>query len=342
VSASGVRTTLSRPAKGGLFALAVAAAVLIVVLGWYLWPFAELERPDVYAVTGPQPGDLSANLDLLDNVRNYGIDLDIEYRFRTNSLGFRGPEPPPDPTPTVLVLGDSFAFGMGVSEGETFPDVLRKTLREALPGVAVLNAAVPGYTIADQNEQFQDRLSKLRPKYVIVCHTSSDLKEMARPTSFRRLVAWDDEDPKYADQAVADIVAAYGGSKSEATREVYVFTQKELLKRLGSGSPERLIRWRDDYVAGVLTLQESVENAGGRLVFVSWVDGYGLAGLTSAPVLATLRKSSVLVFDGMKSMISDGSVPAAELFLPDGHLSVAGNYVAGVQTGTWMLSEVIR
>ena len=142
------------------------------------------DRPDTYDVTGPQPGDLAPGLDIEDNVRNYGLDHDLRYRFRTNSLGFRGPEPAANGGPVVLILGDSFAFGMGTDEGETFPDHLRKQLARTHPRVVVHNAAIPGYTITDQIEQWQAKLSKLQVDLVLVCHTASDLKEMARPTSF--------------------------------------------------------------------------------------------------------------------------------------------------------------
>src|SRR6266436_2682636 len=47
---------------------------------------------------------------------------------RTNSLGMRGPEPAPS-GPSLLrvaVVGDSFTFGIGVPEEETYPSALNR------------------------------------------------------------------------------------------------------------------------------------------------------------------------------------------------------------------------
>jgi len=333
---------VSRAARLGLVGLALTAAVGLGLLAWWLWPASDDDRPEVYAIGGPQPGDLSPGLDLIDNVRNYGIDLDIAYRFRTNALGFRGPEPVENGKPVLLVLGDSFAFGMGVDDGDTFADVLRRELASRIPDVVVHNASIPGYTIADQREQFEDRLHRLKPDIVVLCHSASDLKEMGRPTSFRRLMAWDDEEPGGAEDPEVDaIVARHGGEKSRATREAYVYTQRMLIDRLGAEAPRRLMEWRDRYIEEVIALSVRVKALGGRLVFVSWVDGYGMAGLTSEPVRAALVAAGVPVFNGSKRMLEQSEVPMDALFLPDGHLSVAGNRVSGVQTADWLWVHVI-
>jgi hypothetical protein len=71
------------------------------------------------------------------------------YRYTTNAVGFRSPELPPrarDPGVfRVQVYGSSPIFGLGVDDGETFPEVLKRDLEAALPGrrLEVMNFGLP-------------------------------------------------------------------------------------------------------------------------------------------------------------------------------------------------------
>ena len=71
------------------------------------------------------------------------------YRYTTNTGGFRSPELPPiarDPKVfRVQVYGSSPIFGLGVDDGETFPEVLKRALDAALPGrrLEVMNFGLP-------------------------------------------------------------------------------------------------------------------------------------------------------------------------------------------------------
>lgn len=70
-----------------------------------------------------------------------------EWRFRTNSRGFRGvdwPDTPPAGTQRVLVMGDSFTFGNAVDEEGTYPRVAEATLG-AGKGWEVRNAGVSAW-----------------------------------------------------------------------------------------------------------------------------------------------------------------------------------------------------
>jgi hypothetical protein len=62
--------------------------------------------------------------------------------FSTNSLGFRGPEPNRFPSAGILFLGDSFTSGYGVSDGEEFPDLIRRMLESRRIDVPVVNAGL--------------------------------------------------------------------------------------------------------------------------------------------------------------------------------------------------------
>ena len=297
------------------------------------------EVPGTYDIAGLHPGDITPGQYFTDNARNYGIDADLPYTFRSNSLGFRGPQPLSGGRPLVIILGDSFAFGMGVNEGDTFPDTLRETLQNrGYESIVVHNAALPGYTIADQLEQWRDKLAALKPDLVLLCHTASDLKEMARPTSFRRLMRWDDEDPSLQDTDIERLVEEAGG-RSELIRSSYTFTQDVLIQRLGAQAPVELKKLQREYNGMVVSLRDQIQASGASFGLILWVSGYGMAGLTTSALKDVAQRKNILFFDGDRAMQSQGQVPVSSLFLPDKHFSSAGNAVAGRQTANWLIGQ---
>ncbi len=323
-----------------LVVLWVVGLLGAAVTAWTMLRDRVSERPEIYDVGGTHPGDLTPRLQVDDDVKNYGIDVSIPYHFRTNSLGFRGPEADPDGTPVVVVLGDSFAFGMGTSEGETFPDALRSGLRAHWPRVVVHNAAIPGYTITDELELVRDKVGKLKPDVVLVCHTASDLREMARPTSFRRWVAYDDEDPtRTGDEDVARILREGGGDRGQVSRALYLAKDADVMARVGGVVALTALRSR--YVAELLLLRDEIvrQKASAWVGLVLWVGGYGIGDLDAEPVAAAARAAGIAVFDGNRHMLE---VPGNldRLYLPDKHFSATGNRIAGDQTSRWVLEQL--
>jgi GDSL-like Lipase/Acylhydrolase family len=83
---------------------------------------------------------------------------------RINRLGFRGDDPAPG-RPHFLVLGDSFTFGSGVTDDETFA----ARLDQWLGGSAdVVNGGQPGYGIFQMQATLRRVAEDLRPSLVIV------------------------------------------------------------------------------------------------------------------------------------------------------------------------------
>ncbi len=103
----------------------------------------------------------------------YG-EAEFHFFVHHNALGFRGPEVPPVKAPgklRVLVLGDSFAYGIGVADGETFSARL-----EALdPRFEVLNSGVNGYGTAQELLLLRDQGLALRPDVVLLVFFWNDL-----------------------------------------------------------------------------------------------------------------------------------------------------------------------
>lgn len=75
----------------------------------------------------------------------------------------------------VLVLGDSFTFGNGVLDDETYPAVLEALLRDAGIPAEVLNAGVQGYSVHQEAAWLAERGFALDPDVVIVGFYANDV-----------------------------------------------------------------------------------------------------------------------------------------------------------------------
>ncbi len=102
-----------------------------------------------------------------------------------DSQGCRRAGPPPaDPVLRLLVLGDSFTFGHGVNDGETFSAYLERLMEKSL----VLNAGCVG-TGHDQHYLLfkkWEQMGGVKPDLVIWGFSSADIPRNTVP--FRRLV----------------------------------------------------------------------------------------------------------------------------------------------------------
>ncbi len=83
-----------------------------------------------------------------------------------NREGLRGPEAGPKAAGElrILAIGDSFTFGVGAREGETWP----ARLEQRLPGSRVLNAGAPGFGVPDEVAWFEAHGAGLVPDAVVV------------------------------------------------------------------------------------------------------------------------------------------------------------------------------
>jgi lysophospholipase L1-like esterase len=120
------------------------------------------------------------------------------YRVTTDSQGYRGlraVERRKRPgVPRVVVLGDSFTFGVGVNDAETFPARLEGFLRGRAAGTApraaagrveVVNAACPGWGTENQLAFWRARGRGLRADLLIVAFFRNDLSDNMRHMVYR-------------------------------------------------------------------------------------------------------------------------------------------------------------
>lgn len=97
--------------------------------------------------------------------------------FRTNSLGLRGPECSFARRPgirRITVLGDSFAWGHGVGEGESFPERLERML----PNTEVLNLGVPGFNVRTEHRYFERVGVQFEPDIVLIALCQNDIHDL--------------------------------------------------------------------------------------------------------------------------------------------------------------------
>lgn len=118
-------------------------------------------------------GDLLPNLDVVERLMPVR-----PYWLKTNRVGLRNTDEVNDDPNVfrVLAVGDSFMYGMYVHNPETFPARLEETLNQRLDTpVQVLNAGVPGYTIADELDYLKEKGLALKPDLVIFGFYTNDI-----------------------------------------------------------------------------------------------------------------------------------------------------------------------
>lgn len=90
--------------------------------------------------------------------------------IRINEAGLRGAEiaPASEAAWRVLVVGDSFAFGVGVEDTETFAALLPSHLARQGIGAEGLNAGIPAFGVPDAESWFRRHGVELQPDIVVL------------------------------------------------------------------------------------------------------------------------------------------------------------------------------
>lgn len=90
--------------------------------------------------------------------------------IRINTAGLRGPEtgPPSASTMRILAIGDSFVFGVGVDDDETFVWRLAGRLTESGVAAEGLNAGVPTFGVPDAVGWLERHGLALAPDVVVI------------------------------------------------------------------------------------------------------------------------------------------------------------------------------
>ncbi len=102
--------------------------------------------------------------------------------FMTNKFGYRtGPVYKPRDTFRVLFVGDSWTYGMGISEQESFPrqfQQIANATSKSPQRIESWTLALPGYNTYNQLEAFWFYYEQLKPDAVVICPTTNDSDTM--------------------------------------------------------------------------------------------------------------------------------------------------------------------
>ncbi len=93
-----------------------------------------------------------------------------DFTYSNNSLGLRGDKEYQFERPTdhrILFLGDSFTYGLGVNDDQTFPYLIEKDLISEKIPVEVINAGNPGRGTDYALKFFQVLGSKFKPDLIV-------------------------------------------------------------------------------------------------------------------------------------------------------------------------------
>jgi lysophospholipase L1-like esterase len=107
---------------------------------------------------------------------SHGFDISV----RTNSHGFRGPERSFEKSSDikrVVVLGDSFVWGFGVEEKDTFAHLLEEHFAGS---IEVINLGVSGYSTDQELLLYKNFGWKFKPDLVIVVVAENDVSDNSR------------------------------------------------------------------------------------------------------------------------------------------------------------------
>ncbi len=122
------------------------------------------------------------------NLKNAHVESDdgAEYLLSTDALGLRNPDaratsPKPDNTHRVLILGDSYTFGVGVEQTETFPALTEKILNTSgTLKYQVINAGTPGWGTQNQLAFWREKGKAMQPDTVVIAYYQNDLDDNLR------------------------------------------------------------------------------------------------------------------------------------------------------------------
>jgi lysophospholipase L1-like esterase len=190
-------------------------------------------------------------------------------RATINSQGLRDIEHPlrkPPGQRRILVLGDSFMFGQGVRMQESLP----RQLAGQLPGVDVINAGIPGYSLGQEYLYFKDRGYQFEPDLVLLGFFINDLARAREldetdgpdglPISFQRTAQMVARDREQAPHGVRGAVSSFLNSHSL----LYVLVRRHMenlmahrgsaarTEEKGNAEPYYLSVFRDDASPGVV------------------------------------------------------------------------------------------
>ncbi|MFQ5510262.1 MAG: SGNH/GDSL hydrolase family protein [Candidatus Krumholzibacteriia bacterium] len=112
---------------------------------------------------------------LFENTRMvHSVPGRYKFHYTINKQGYRGDAvelTSPPQKPTIVTLGDSYTFGMGVDDGEEYP---QRLARELDGRYDVVNLGNPGWGLTQEVRRYYDFGSLFHPEIVVLQYCSND------------------------------------------------------------------------------------------------------------------------------------------------------------------------
>lgn len=223
----------------------------------------------------------------------------------------------PEDGPLILCLGDSFAFGWGVEEAESFPALLRTRLR-----ARVLNFGVSGYGTDQQWLQLERDGLDLRPRLVIVTFCENDVEEAIRDFVYGK------SKPRFvlSESGLALTNSPVPLGLLERTSLLYASVRRHIVDALSSPPSASQIEAGLEIVRRLhARMARAVHDRGGNVLVVSWSQDRldqevpGLFHLDVGPALTRAAEQGAVTF------------PVDGHWTPRGHAAVAEAIAACVE-----------
>lgn len=144
-------------------------------------PFEMIPLPGAQQFFAYRPNSQFASVyDPRGDARGYlGPSGRVDYRINGLRMRRHADSDATASRPTVLCLGDSFTFGEGVREGDTYPAQLEKMLNKGADRVNVFNGGVQGYGTRQALFFFERYGREIKPDVVILGFVLNDACDVA-------------------------------------------------------------------------------------------------------------------------------------------------------------------
>jgi len=163
-----------------MFSFSLAFGVVELYVRYY----NPQEVTPIRFVFDPQRGDIPT-----PNQRGRKIRPGVfDHTYSNNSLGLRGSKEYTYKRQTehrILFLGDSFTYGFGVNDDQTFPYLTEKRLLKDHLSVEVMNSGCSGKGTDYELNFFQVLGKKFSPDLVVLCFGANDFIDNERGEYFR-------------------------------------------------------------------------------------------------------------------------------------------------------------
>jgi len=183
-------------ANGLLILFSVVCALMIAEVGFRLYLKARSHR-------APSEALMESPLFLVEPQSRYGYRLKPNthrentipgppgrmWSYSVNAEGLRG-EALRAPHPTrkrMLFIGDSYTFGWGVEDHQTYPEQVEALLRQSLVSLDVeaLNLRVPGFNTLQEYELLNVQIDAYHPDLVVLGYVMNDANGLDLEAMFR-------------------------------------------------------------------------------------------------------------------------------------------------------------